>query len=260
MWTAGNLGDRRPQLRASYEPKMGKGRFSFDAAVGFTGAVDALDLDNNGYPDGMQSMRPNTQWRLGYSRPLWVPHQSFSLGGSMFYGWLKVARPIGARLVLPAVGYNVDYVLPLTRFMALRGELWWGRNMSDFRGGAGQSVTLANGRMVRGRGGWSEVKIHINRCWSLVPGFTTDNPVKADLALASRSRNRAFYLGNRFTPGANVEFGLDYLRWRTSARPIIAGRSCGPESVRICKGLRPHSPWATCTSRISEPGGTPKDA
>jgi hypothetical protein len=39
--------------------------------------------------------------------------------------------------------------------------------------------------------------------------------LKADLAAGSRTRNRAFYAGNRFTPGGKVEIGVDYLRWRT---------------------------------------------
>lgn len=215
MWTAGNLGDRRPQLRAAYEPKAGKGRWSIASAIGLTGAVDGLDLDNNGYTDGVQSMRPNVQSRLGYSRPLWVPSQSFSLGGSMFYGWLEVARPIGGATVLPAQGYNADVSLPLASFLAFRGEGWWGRNMSDFRGGAGQGITSATGRIIRGRGGWGEFKLRINRYWSVAPGFTTDHPVKADLAAGSRTRNRAFYAGNRFTPGGKIEIGMDYLRWRT---------------------------------------------
>lgn len=154
MWNAGNVGDRRPQIRAAYEPTAGKGQFSFAGAIGVTGAVDLLDLDNNGYIDGVQSMRPDIQWRAAYSRPLWVRNQAFSLGASMFYGWLGVTRPIGGRTVLPAEGYNADLVLPLTTALAFRGEGWWGRNMSDFRGGAGQGVITANGRMVRGRGGW----------------------------------------------------------------------------------------------------------
>lgn len=215
MWNAGNVGDRRPQIRAAYEPKVGKGQISIAGAVGLTGAVDGLDLDNNGYLDGIQSGRPNVQARAGYSRSLWVPGQPFSLGGSIFQGWIGLSRPLGARTLLPTQGYNVDLVLPLYHLIALRGEGWWGRNMSDFRGGVGQGVTLASGRVVRGRGGWAELKVPLHHCWAVVPGFTSDNPVKADLIQGSRTRNRAFYIGNRFNVGGNVEFGIDYLRWRT---------------------------------------------
>lgn len=214
MWTAGNVGDRRPQLQAAYESKAGRGQVSLAGAIGLSGAVDALDLDHNGYADGIQSMRPDVQLRLGYARELWVADQAFSLGGSMFRGWLAVAGASGDN-IFPAQGYNADLLLPLTDALAFRGEGWWGRNLSDFRGGGGQGITPATRRVVRGRGGWAELKLRVNRYWSVAPGFTTDNPVKADLVAGSRTRNRAFYVGNRVTPGGRVEFGIDYLRWRT---------------------------------------------
>jgi hypothetical protein len=223
MWTAGNLGDRRPQLRAAYEPKAGKGQLSFAGAIGVTGVVDALDLDGNGYADGIQSARPDVQWRVGYSRPSWVGGQAFALGGSMFHGWLGVTRPIGGKTLLAADGYNADLTLPLTHALTFRGEGWWGRNMSDFRGGAGQGINAAAGRVVRGRGGWAELQLRINRYWLVAPGFTTDNPVKADLAAGSRSRNRAFYIANRFTLGGKLETGFDYLRWRTDYLGLLPG-------------------------------------
>ena len=209
MWTAGNVGDRRPQLRAAWEPRAGRARFSLAGAMGLGGAVDPLDLDADGYRDAEQSMRPNLQSRLGVSLPLWVPDRPLALGASMFYGWLGARGPA----LLPGAGYNFEYTLPLAAPLALRGEGWWGRNMGDFRGGAGQSVIA--GRPVRARGGWSEINFRLNRYWSLAPGFTTDNPVLRDLAPGSRARNRALYLANRFTPGGKIEFGLDYLRWRT---------------------------------------------
>ena len=55
------------------------------------------------------------------------------------------------------------------------------------------------------------------------PGFTTDDPVDADLPSGGRTRNRAFYLGNRITPGGNVSFGADYLRWRTDYKGFLRG-------------------------------------
>ncbi len=39
--------------------------------------------------------------------------------------------------------------------------------------------------------------------WS---SLSADNLVKADLALGSRARNRALYMGDRFTPRGNMDF------------------------------------------------------
>jgi len=215
MWTAGNVGDRRPQFRVSYDPAIGHNQWSFAAAAGLMNAVDLQDLDNNGFRDGEESGRPNVQARVGYSRPLWVKDQRLSIGVSGLYGWLSTSRPIANRTSFNTQLINFDWTVPLASRLLLRGEGWWGRNLSDIRGGAGQGINVQNGREIRGRGGWSEIGVKVSRYWAFYPGFTTDDPVDRDLSAGSRTRNRAFYFGNRITPGGNFTIGADYLRWRT---------------------------------------------
>jgi hypothetical protein len=225
MWNAGNLGDRRPQFRLAWEPKYGQGQWSFSGAAGLTGAIDAQDLDNNGYRDGEESGRPNAQARIGYAHSSWVKDQRASLGVSGFYGWENTSRAIAGRTDFRSQLVNLDYTVPLNSRLSLRGEGWWGRNLSDVRGGAGQGINLANGREIRARGGWSELSLKLFRRWSLHPGYTTDDPVDADLSNGGRTRNRAFYVGNRITPGGNFLFGFDYLRWRTDYKGFLPGIS-----------------------------------
>src|SRR5581483_8080136 len=222
-WYAGNVGDRRPQFRASWEPKAGKGQWSFTGGIGLTGAIDAQDLDANGFRDGEESGRPDVQARVGYSRQLWVSDQRASLGASGFYGWMNTSRPAAGRTSFRNQLVNIDYTLPLAARAELRGEGWWGRNMSDLRGGAGQGINPANGREIRGRGGWSELRLKLSRYWTVHPGFTTDDPVDEDLPAGARTRNRAFYFGNRITPGGNFQIGFDYLRWRTDYKGSLSG-------------------------------------
>jgi len=105
----------------------------------------------------------------------------------------------------------------------VRGEGRWGRNMSDVRGGAGQGVNAATGREIRGRGGWSEANVRVSRYLSINPGFSTDDPVDADLPNGGRTRNRAFYFADRITPGGNFLMGADYLRWRTDYKGLRRG-------------------------------------
>src|SRR6185437_2312525 len=94
--------------------------------------------------------------------------------------------------------------------LSWRGEAWWGRNMSDIRGGAGQGINVSTGRGIRGRCGWSEANIKLSRYFSLNPAFTTDEPVDSDLPTGRRTRNRAYYFANPITPGGNLLFGADY--------------------------------------------------
>jgi hypothetical protein len=65
MWGAGNLSDRRPQVRAEWAPKLGLGSLLVQGEVGLTGADDNRDLDGNGIRDGEASGVPTVQGRLG---------------------------------------------------------------------------------------------------------------------------------------------------------------------------------------------------
>ena len=222
QWNAGNVGDRRPQLRAAYEPKAGRGKLSFMGGIGLTGAIDAVDLDNNGFRDGEEAARPDIQGRIGYSYPT-GKDRSASFGFSGFYGYQKTARVVAGRTEFHSQLLNADFTLPIAGIFSLRGEGWWGRNMSDTRGGAGQGINLLTGREIRGRGGWTEANIKVSRYLSLNPGFSTDDPVDRDVPNGGRTRNRAFYFANRITPGGNFVIGADYLRWRTDYKGFQRG-------------------------------------
>ena len=222
MWNAGNVGDRRPQVRVAYEPRVGRGKFSFLGGIGLTGAIDAQDLDNNGFRDGEESSPPDVQGRIGYSHPL-GKDLTANFGVSGFYGFEKTARLVAGRNEFHAQLVNFDFTLPLASRLLLRGEGWWGRNMSDVRGGAGQGINVATGREIRGRGGWTEANIKLSRYFSFNPGFTTDDPVDADVPTGGRKRNRAYYFANRITPGGNFLLGADYLYWLTDFKGFQRG-------------------------------------
>ncbi len=223
QWNAGNIGDRRPQLRIAYEPKAGGSKFSLIGGIGLTGAIDALDLDANGVRDGEESARPNIQARIGYSHSLGGKDRVASVGVSGSYSFLRTARPVAGRTEFRSQAVNIDFTLPVASRLAFKGEGWWGRNMSDVRGGAGQGINAVTGRAIRGRGGWAEANLKISRYLSINPGFSTDDPVDADLSAGGRTRNRAFFIANRITPGGNFFFGADYLRWKTNFKGFLRG-------------------------------------
>ena len=69
MWNAGNLGDRRPQLRATLQRRVAGGHWSLAGAAGLTGAVDQQDLDGDGLRDGEAASVPTLQTRVGLTYP-----------------------------------------------------------------------------------------------------------------------------------------------------------------------------------------------
>lgn len=223
MWNAGNLGDRRPQVILSYEPTFEQGQLSLTGGIGLTGAVDALDLDNNGFRDGEESARPHVQLRLGAAHNSWVKGQRLGFGVWGHRGFERTSRPIAGRTEFRSQSLGLDYTLPLHERLGVRGEAWFGRNLSDVRGGIGQGINTATGAAIRSRGGWIEASIKAHSIFTIHPGFTIDDPRDEDIPLQGRTRNRAIWIANRFALGGGFLIGADYLRWITDYKGLQRG-------------------------------------
>lgn len=217
MWNAGNLGDRRPQLRLAYEPKIGPGQLSLMGGPALSGAIDARDLDNNGTRDGEDSGLPNLQFRVGYATSLWQKDKPATIGLWSLRGWEDSLERFDS------YAYGLDLSLPLSSSLTLRGELWKGRNLSDFRGGVGQGVQATTRREIDSLGGWAELVCRIAPWFTLAPGYTLDNPTDADISRGARSKNWTFYLVNRFQLGGGFLIGLDYIYWKTEYKDLEDG-------------------------------------
>jgi hypothetical protein len=222
MWNAGNLGDRRPQLRASFEPKLAGGQFSLVGGIGLTGAINSQDLDNNGVRDG-EATGPNVQGRIGYSHALRRKDSKVEVGLSGHYGWEETARPIVSRTNFDSHSVSLDYNFTPHDRVALRGEAWFGRNLGDFRGGVGQAINTVLGTEVRSRGGWAELGLKVNQVYSIYPGYTIDDPRDRDVPAQGRVKNRAWYVVNRFRVTGPFLVGIDYLRWATDYKGLLRG-------------------------------------
>jgi hypothetical protein len=223
MSYAGNTGDRRPMIRAEWNQKTSLGQWSLAGAVGLTGAIDAQDLDNNGYRDGEESGRPNVQTRVGYSRAMWVKDQVADIGFGGFYGWETTTRAFDGRTEFRSQLLAFDYTVPLAERVLLRGEGWWGRNLNDIRGGIGQGINPVTGGEIRAHGAWAELNFRVSKYWLLLPGLTDDDPLDGDIPNGGRTRNRTVYFGQRITPSGNFLIGVDYYRWRTDYKGSRSG-------------------------------------
>jgi hypothetical protein len=219
MWNAGNLGDRRTQVRWTLEP-AGAG-LSFAAAAGLTGAVDDQDLDGNGVRDGEDAALPNLQARLGWSRP--VATGSLALGAWGYTAREEVQTPVGGESEFDSFAVGVDFSVPLPGSLAVRGELWTGENLSDIRGGIGQGVNTATGEEIASRGGWAELGWKSDGPYSIYAGGTLDDPDDDDLRPGDRSENSAWYLVQRLDFGPAFRVGLDYLHWTTDYAGLDEG-------------------------------------
>jgi hypothetical protein len=220
MWNAGNLGDRRAQVRFAYEPARDGIRTSWTVGLGLTGAVDAQDLDGDGVRDGEASALPHVQARFGISVPA-APDRRFEAGISGHLAKEKTSKPVAGATELDSRSLGLDFRLPVAARLLLQGEAWRGKNLSDFRGGIAQDITLS-GEEVESQGGWLEVGVPGPR-YSVYVGITRDDPRNADIAPQGRTRNGAWYLVQRFKPAKILTFGLDYLDWTTQYRGLADG-------------------------------------
>ncbi|HEX2123795.1 MAG TPA: hypothetical protein VHL59_19370, partial [Thermoanaerobaculia bacterium] len=216
MWNAGNLGDRRPQVRYRYK----SGLVTFESAAGLTGAVDELDLDGDAVRDGEASALPNLQARLGFDssrKDFWT------VGVWGLRGWQQTNRAFGGerRFVSSVIG--ADYKLALGKRTRLQGEAWLGEALGDYRGGIGQSVNTTTGEEISSRGGWLELGFDATPYSTLYLGYTVDDPDDDDLLANGRTRNSAWYITNRFRFGAPFQIGIEYLRWTTRHRGLARG-------------------------------------
>ncbi|HZO88319.1 MAG TPA: transglutaminase domain-containing protein [Chthonomonadaceae bacterium] len=215
MWNAGNLGDRRPQIRYAYDPTTSPFNLAF--GVGLASAVDNQDLDTNGIRDGEDSGLPNVQMRLGWKS------RTASAGVWGHYAWETATKMVAGQGSFPGYSIGLDLLWQPTARWDLRGELWTGQNLSDFRGGIGQGVNPTTGLPIRSSGGWVEAGFQPTRLYRIALGYTLDSPNVRDIPAGGRTRNDAIYLANRWRIGGNTSVGLNYLFWTTQYKGLATG-------------------------------------
>ena len=215
MWNVGNLGDRRPQARYTYE--RANHPFNLAVGIGLTGAIDGQDLDANGIRDGEDSGLPNVQARIGWKG------RTGSLGFWGHYAWETATKKVAGHNHFGSYSLGLDAVLQLARAWDVRGELWTGQNLSDFRGGIGQGVNATKGLPIRAAGGWVEAGYQPTSVYRIALGYTLDSPNVGDIPMGGRTRNDAVYLHNKWRITGNTSIGLNYLYWTTRYQGLATG-------------------------------------
>lgn len=215
LWNTGNLGDRRPQIRFSYAPK--EKPFSWTVALGLTGAVDAKDLDGNKVRDGEDSGLPNIQCRLAWK----TKDATFGLWGH--YAWERTAKAVGGKTHFNSHSVGLDLQWNIAPRWTLQGEIWAGRNLSDFRGGIAQGINASTGNEIASKGGWLELGYDVSPKHRIAVGYALDDPNDSDVPNGGRTKNSAWYLHNRFKLSDGVILGVNYLFWKTKWKGLATG-------------------------------------
>ena len=230
MWNAGNLGDRRPQLRLGYEPSFGAGKLSFVAGLGLTGAVDGKNLD--GPPtntderrDGEDAAMPNIQARVGASFKGFVEKENIVVGvwGHTAKEELADGNTKAGEDSWTSSSMGADFTIPVISLLTVRGEVWTGKNLSDFRGGIGQGVNTTTYKEIESTGGWLELLCKLNPKFQASIGYTKDEPEEDDVTATGKTENETWYVGGLYKPGSGLAFGLEYINWKTEYKDNTDG-------------------------------------
>ena len=226
MWNAGNLGDRRPQMRLTHRSAVSdEGTLDLAFAIARFGAINNRDLNGDGTPDGIAAGIPMFQVRVGVDN---VFDGAFSGGLWGHLAWEDIEVAGGVQQAQSS-SVGIDVLLHLTDRLGIAGEGWYGEDLDDVRGGIAQGINSTTGEEIASRGGWAEFRYDVTERYRVALGYTIDNPVNGDLdptetiGGGAREKNQTAFFANRFNFGAGLVAGFEYSYWNTDYLDVPGG-------------------------------------
>jgi hypothetical protein len=213
---AGNLGDRRPQLRLAGLPSK---KLYVAVAAAASGVLDQADRDFDGQLDAMASAMPMLQW-LVEGRHRTKDGNDLRVGIS---GHVARTEADGVRTASSSV--NLHVFVPIEGHVAVLGEAYSGKNLADVGGGIGQGVNAMTGEAIRSSGGWAEIATFPTARHMIAAGASIDTVREEDIEPGDRRRNSTGYGVLRYKPKPALQLGLEYLYWRTRYKDMSDGRA-----------------------------------
>ena len=194
---AGALGLRRPQARVTQEVKLSDStKVVLKAAVAQTVGED---LDGAGFDDGSDADVPSFQFNVALHQKLWAEKPA-RIAFSGHYGQETLDATVSNALTaVDATDYDTWSVqgsafLPLTKCMAVQGNVWQGANLDTYYGAIGQGINMALGEEIEAIGGWAQLLIDPTEKISLGLGYSIDDPEDEDLSAGMRCKNEMVWV------------------------------------------------------------------
>jgi hypothetical protein len=210
---AGNLGDRRPQVRLEATGE----RIHVGVAASATGARERMDLDNDGKPDGVATEVPMLQWLVEIRQRANGNIARVGMWGHKSYEDGLDSRERRGRSI------GMHAFIPLSRRVVALGEGYVGENLADIGGSVGEKVELMNPvdmKAIRSVGGWLELALLPTRKHMLAVGSSIDTAIDRTVEDGHRTSNRTTYGVLRYMPKPALQLGLEYLVWKTDYKAI----------------------------------------
>jgi hypothetical protein len=208
---AGNLGNRRPQIRATQVI----GPIDIAVAATHDRLIDS-DIEKNAPPSS-----PAVQGRLGLKLPAtWASEKAnLAVGVGGLYGKNEAANKDDEKREPRSpetYSFNADLSLPLIDILSLTGEFFMGQNLSRYGDGSlGQKLLTHDEDGVKSVGWWSALALKLPANLSAATGAGMES-LDDDDRLAGKIKSNMFIFGNlayNFTSAAKLTF--EYLNLST---------------------------------------------
>ncbi|MCX7916359.1 MAG: hypothetical protein N3A53_08685, partial [Verrucomicrobiae bacterium] len=177
----------------------------------FTGSASAGDT-------GQESGFPTFQGRTSVSFPL-LTDKPTVLGISGHFG--QERYPNNYRIDTYSI--NADLTLPITKWLALQAELFFGQNLDAYLGGIGQGVNLTTMKPIHSQGGWVALTLTPSTKWQFNFGAAIDDPRDSDLAPKYRTYNTVVFGNGTYFITPNLSIGLELSYLHTGYRDQLDG-------------------------------------
>ncbi|MBU1055088.1 MAG: hypothetical protein KKC46_14860 [Proteobacteria bacterium] len=227
LWSAGNIGYRRPQLRLTHtHPFDEKNKLLTAIAISKTDGTVNEDFDLDGQNDGEDAGFPTIQGRVAISTTAFSD-RPYTFGISGHYGKKEIdfgKINTGSReKKLKSWSVNGDLTLPLTEQLSVKGEIFLGAALDDYFGGILQGINRVSEDEIKAIGGWLQLSYQYDNQLRFNTGFGIDDPENDDRSTEMREKNSAYYANVLFKPFDPLEIGLEYSFWDTQHK----GKSSG---------------------------------
>ncbi len=218
LWWAGNTGYRRAQFRYGKGFDVGETKMLVEAGIFDNSGDSTLTNTTGGVAEA-----PTVQARVGATIPTWA-HAPTTVGVSAHVGEMRDNSAGSERAKTEAI--YLDLKMPVLNWLTLMGEVYNGRNMSQFLGGAGNGLngTAATGNkdqeigstgywLMGSMGPWNDVNINVGG------GF--DNPNENNMgaptggAASRRIQNQCVFVNFLWKLDTHLTLGLELSNWQT---------------------------------------------
>ena len=212
-WWAGNIDYRRPQIRLTKTVKTGEA-----SSIALAAAISRSIGDDFGRLEpgdsGADSGVPTIQ--LAISRRFSLAGRPAGVGISGHLGKEELRERLGDPVPeFDSWSLGLDYSLPLSSKVTLKGEVWTGQDLDDYLGGIGQGINRVAGEEIEASGGWLSIESKLNSKAFVGFGASIDDPADDSLLPGSRSKNSSVWANYLYNVRSYLRTGIEVSHWAT---------------------------------------------